>query len=70
MEIEFLGQGFNPTYNNPIGLRILQALESGKYNEFLCFSAFVSSSGIINLRDALIEFINKGNSGKLCHASI
>ena len=65
MEIEFLGQGFNATYNKPLGFRILQALESGEYNEFICFSAFVSSSGIINLRDALIDFINKGNSVNL-----
>lgn len=65
MEIEFLGQGFDPTKNKPLGLRLLQALTSNEFNEFICFSAFVSSSGVINLKDALINFINEGNKVNL-----
>lgn len=62
MEVEFLGQGFDPTKNKPVGLRLLQALTSDEFNEFISFSAFVSSSGVNNLKDALIDFIDKGNS--------
>lgn len=65
MNIEFLGQGFDPTKNKPLGYRLIHALESDEFNEFICFSAFVSSSGVINLRDAIIDFINKGNSVNL-----
>lgn len=65
MEIEFIAQGFNPTKNKPIGFRLLQALNSDEFNEFICFSAFVSSSGVVNLKDALIDFMNRGNSVNL-----
>lgn len=65
MKIEFLGQGFDPTKNKPLGLRLLKALASDEFNEFICFSAFVSSSGVVNIKDALTEFMLKGNSVKL-----
>lgn len=65
MELEFLGQGFDPTKNKPLGLRLMQALGSDEFNEFICFSAFVSSSGVVNLKDALNGFMNRGNSVKL-----
>lgn len=65
MEIEFLGQGFDPAKNKPLGIRLLQAFSNDEFNEFICFSAFVSSSGVNNLKDVLVDFISRGNSVSL-----
>lgn len=61
MDIKFITQGL-PTENQPAGNVIIESLQSGQYHTFWAFSAFVSSGGVNNIKDSLIDFIGKGGN--------
>ena len=65
MNIEFIAQGFLPENSKPSGNVIINALQSGNYNSFLGFTAFVSGGGITNIREQLSDFLSAGNEVQL-----
>jgi HKD family nuclease len=64
MQIKFIGQGLDPESNVTAGSFIIDSLQSHQYNTFNAFVAFVSTGGLRNIIDQLIEF--KQNEGAIC----
>lgn len=65
MELRFIGQGTDPESDITTGNFIIDSLESGNYNTFNAFVAFVSTGGLKNIIDQLIAFKNIGKEIKL-----
>lgn len=61
MDIKFISQG-PANESQPAGNVLIEALQSGKYQSFTAFSAFVSKSGVDNIKDSLLSFIEKGGN--------
>lgn len=64
MDVSFIAHGM-PQLRVPAGDVILGALQSGLYNSFIGFSAFVSTGGVNNLKDGITSFISNGGSVSL-----
>lgn len=65
MKIQFIAQGFIPNENITSGNVIIEALQSGLYNSFFGFTAFISSGGITNIREQITTFISQGHDVQL-----
>jgi len=65
MDLKFIGQGLNPESDITTGNFIIDSLESNHYNSFNAFVAFVSTGGLKNIIDQLIEFKNNGGAIRL-----
>jgi HKD family nuclease len=65
MDIQFIGQGLNPTSDWTAGNFIIDSLESENYNSFNAFVAFVSTGGLKNIIDQLLAFKEEGGEIKL-----
>lgn len=51
MKITFLGQGFLPDANSPVGEYLMRFLLEDDFHSFFGFSAFASEAGIVGLSD-------------------
>ncbi len=51
MKITFLGQGFLPDTNSPVGEYLMSFLLEDEFHSFFGFSAFASEAGIVGLSD-------------------
>lgn len=49
MKIKFLGQGFLPDANSPVGEYLMRFLAADEFHTFIGFSAFASEAGILGL---------------------
>lgn len=49
MRVTFLGQGFEPTSPNSVGIKLKDFLSSNDYNSFFGISAFASAAGVKGL---------------------
>lgn len=60
MELKFIGQGLDPDSDITAGNFIINSLESKQYSSFNAFIAFVSTGGLKNIIDQLVEFKESG----------
>ncbi|MFK7904525.1 MAG: phospholipase D-like domain-containing protein [Chitinophagales bacterium] len=60
MQIQFIGQGLDETPNSGIGYHLIESLNSNTYNKLEVIVAFVSSSGLENLKEGLFSFKEQG----------
>lgn len=51
MKVTFLGQGFSPDANSPVGEYLMKFLLEDDFHSFIGFSAFASEAGIVGLSD-------------------
>lgn len=65
MELKFIGQGLDPDSDITAGNFIINSLESKQYNSFNAFVAFVSTGGLKNIIDQLVEFKESGGTVRL-----
>lgn len=63
MNLKFIGQGLDPESDVTTGNFIIDSLGSNHYNSFNAFVAFVSTGGLKNIIDQLIQF--KANGGEI-----
>jgi len=59
---KFIGQGLDPESDLTVGNYIIDSLMSDYYNSFNAFVAFVSTGGLRNIIDQLLEFKKKGGT--------
>jgi HKD family nuclease len=65
MKLKFIGQGLNPASNITVGNFIIDSLESSSYSSFNAFVAFVSTGGLKNVIDEMLDFKKRGGKIKL-----
>lgn len=65
MKLKFIGQGLEPESNITTGNFIIDSLESNKYKSFNAFVAFVSTNGLKNIFDQMLDFKKAGGEIKL-----
>ena len=65
MDISFVGQGLDPDSYITAGDLIIESLGSDNYATFNAFVAFVSTSGLNNILDQLVDFKEKGGEVRL-----
>ena len=60
MNLQFIGQSFDPESDVTTGNFIVDSLESNNYNSFNAFVAFVSVAGLKNVIDQMLDFKDAG----------
>lgn len=53
MDIQFLGQGYEPLSENAVGHHLIRLLKNKKFHSFTAISAFISQAGINGLSDSI-----------------